>query len=81
MSGQLTPTSLGQSVRMFRSNLPSALLTEWLGSFTCQCGNTGVERTSNKTQHTKLTMEKKILVYQIGIKLFYTSFDTQVLKL
>ena len=24
------------------------------------CGNTGVERTSNESQHTKLTLEKKI---------------------
>ena len=27
----------------------------------CHCGNTGVERTSNKSQHTQLTLEKKIL--------------------
>ena len=26
-------------------NLPPALLAEWPGSFTCHCGNTGVERT------------------------------------
>ena len=32
------------------------------GSFTCHCGNTGVERTPNKSQHTKLTLEKKILL-------------------
>ena len=38
-----------------------ALLTEWPGSFTCHCGNTGLERTPNKIQHTKLTLEKKIL--------------------
>ena len=31
------------------------------GSFTCHCGNTGVERTPNTSQHTKLTLEKKIL--------------------
>ena len=29
---------------MFSCNLPPALLTEWPGSFTCYCGNTGVER-------------------------------------
>ena len=29
--------------------------------FTCHCGNTGVERTPNKSQHTKLTLEKKIV--------------------
>ena len=27
----------------------------------CHCGNTGVERTPNKSQRTKLTLEKKIL--------------------
>ena len=26
----------------------------------CHCGNMGVERTSNESQHTKLTLEKKI---------------------
>ena len=58
---QPTPTSLGQGVCVFRCNLPPALLTEWPGSFTCHCGNTGAERTPNKCQHTKLTLEKKIL--------------------
>ena len=42
-------------------NLPLALLVEWPGAFTYHCGNTGVERTPNKSQHTKLTLEKKIL--------------------
>ena len=46
---------------VFRCNLPPALLAEWQGSFTCHCGNTGLERTPNKSQHTKLTLEKKIL--------------------
>ena len=46
---------------MFRYNLPPALLAEIPGSFTCHCGNTGMERTPNKSQHTKLTLEKKIL--------------------
>ena len=27
----------------------------------CHCGNKGVERTPNKSQHTKLSLEKKIL--------------------
>ena len=27
----------------------------------CYCGNKGVERTLNKSQYTKLTLEKKIL--------------------
>ena len=46
---------------MLRCNLPPALLAEWLGSFPYHCGNTGVERTPNKSQHTKLSLEKKIL--------------------
>ena len=46
---------------MFRCNLPSLLLAEWPGSFTCHCSNMGVEQTPNKSQHTKLTLEKKIL--------------------
>ena len=47
---------------MFRCNLPPALFAEWLGSFTCHCGNTGVEQTMNESQHTKSTLEKKILL-------------------
>ena len=31
------------------------------GFFTCHCSNTGVERTPNKSQHAKLTLEKKFL--------------------
>ena len=46
---------------MFRCNLPPALLAEWPESFTCHCGNTGADRTLKKSQHTKLTLEKKIL--------------------
>ena len=37
-------------------------MAEWLGSITCHCGNTGVEWTLKKSQHTKLTLEKKILL-------------------
>ena len=58
--GQPIPTSLSQGVCLFRCNLPPALLAEWPGSFTCHCGNTGVEWTMNKSQHTKLIQEKKI---------------------
>ena len=59
---QPTLPSLGQRyICMFRCNLPSTLLAEWPGYFTCYCSNTGVERTPNKSQHTKLTLEKKIL--------------------
>ena len=50
-----------KGVCMFKCNLPPALLAEWPRSFTCHCGNTGMERTLNKSQHTKLTLEKKIL--------------------
>ena len=44
-----------------QGNLPPALLAEWPGSFMCHCRNTEVKRTPNKSQHTKLTLEKKIL--------------------
>ena len=40
----------------------TALLPEWPGSFMCHCSNKGVERTPNKSQHAKLTLEKKILL-------------------
>ena len=50
-----------KDVCVFWCNLPTALLAEWLGSFTCHCGNKGVERTPNESQHTKLTLKKKIL--------------------
>ena len=59
---QPTPTALGQDVCVFRCNPPPALLAEWLGSFMCHCGNTGVGWMPNKSQHTKLTLEKKILL-------------------
>ena len=58
---QPNPTSLVEGWCVFRCNLPPALLEELPGSFTCHCGNTGVERTQNKNQHTKLSLEKKIL--------------------
>ena len=35
------------------------LLEERQGSFTCHCDNIGVNRTPNKSQHRKLTSEKK----------------------
>ena len=50
-----------KGVCMIRCNLPPALLAEWPGSFTRHYGNMGVERTPNKSQYTKLTLEKKIL--------------------
>ena len=59
---QRTPTWLGQErICVFRCHLPPALLAEWPGSFTCHYGNTGLEQASNKSQHTKLSLEKKIL--------------------
>ena len=55
---------------MFRCNLPPALLAERLGSLTCHCSYMGVERTPNKSQHRKLTLEKKILpLLLLGFKL------------
>ena len=50
-----------RGVCVFRCNHPPALLAEWPESFTCRCGNTGVERTPNKSQHTQLALQKKIL--------------------
>ena len=47
--------------KVFRYNLPPTPLAEWPGPITWHCGNTGVERTPNKSQHTCLTPEKKIL--------------------
>ena len=47
------------SVYVFSCNLPPALWAEWPGSFTC-CGNTGRNRYQSKSQHSKLTPEKKI---------------------
>ena len=59
---QSTPTLIqAMGVCVFRCNLPPALLAERLGSFTCHCGNTEEERTPNKNQHTKITLEKKNL--------------------
>ena len=71
-SGIVSPLWLpwGMGVWVFRCNLPSALLSEWLGSFTCHCSNTGVELTLNKSRRTKLALEKKILLLLMpGFKL------------
>ena len=66
-----------KSVCMFRCNLPPALSAEWLRSFTCHCDDMGVERTLNKSQHTKLTLEKKILpLLLLGFKL--STFRSQL---
>ena len=50
-----------KGVYVFRCNMPPALLAEQPGSFTCHCGNTGVERTPIKSQHTKLILGQKSL--------------------
>ena len=62
-SGIVSPLGLCwvKGVCVFRCNLPPALLAEWQRSFTCHCVNRGVEWTLNKSQHAKLTLEKKIL--------------------
>ena len=59
-SGIVSPLRLRwvKGVRVCRCKLPSELLAEW--PFTCHCGNKGMERTPNESQHTKLTLEKKI---------------------
>ena len=66
-----------KGVHLFRCNLPPTLLEEWPGSFTCHCSNTGVERTPTKSQHTKFTLEKKILPMLLpGFEL--TTFQSRV---
>ena len=45
----------------FACNLPTELLAEWPGSFTCHRSDTGLKRTRSKRQHTKLNMQKKII--------------------
>ena len=62
-SGIVSPLWLRwiEGVCVFRCKLPPALLAEWLGSFTCHCGNTRVEQTPTKSPHTKLTLDKNIL--------------------
>ena len=59
---QLTPTSLiGSRVYcVFTINLPPALLAERPGLLRATAITRGVERTLNKRQHKKLTLEKKI---------------------
>ena len=50
-----------KGVYIFWCNLPPVLLAARPGSITWHCGNPGLERTPNKSQHTKLTLEKKII--------------------
>ena len=66
-----------EGVCIFRCNLPPALLAKWPGSFICQCSNEGMEWTPNRSQHTKLTLDKKILPLLLpGFKL--TTFQLWV---
>ena len=46
---------------VFRCNLPPALLAEWPGSFTCYCITRRWNGYRSKSQHKRLTQEKKIL--------------------
>ena len=52
-------------------NLPPALLAESPGSFMCHCCNKGVERTPNKSQHAKLTLEKKLATFRSQVRHSY----------
>ena len=62
-SGIVSPVRLRwvKDVCVLWCNLPPALLAEWTGCFMCHCGDTGVERTPNKSHYTELSLEKKIL--------------------
>ena len=51
-----------KGVSVFRCYLPPALLAEWPGSCTNHKGNTGVERTLNKSQHRELTQDRNSLL-------------------
>ena len=76
---QPTLTSLHwvKDICVLRCHLPPALLAEWQGSFMCHCSNTEMEETQNKSQHTKLTLEKRILLPLLPIfKL--TTFQSRV---
>ena len=55
-----TPYSHAPRCSVIRSHI-HRVWAEWQGSFTCYCGKTGVERVLNKSQHRKMSLEKKIL--------------------
>ena len=59
MSLRAKPHTYGACV--FSCNQPPALLAEWPGTFACYCGNMEWNGYQNKSQHRKLTLEKKIL--------------------
>ena len=56
---QPTPASLDQGCVCLDATCHLQFLAEWPGSFMCHCSNMGLEWTLNKSQHTKLTLEKK----------------------
>ena len=50
-------------------------------SCTCHCGNTWMERTPNKSQHTNLTLEKKILPPLLPARANYPAYAKQALSI
>ena len=56
-----------KGVCVFRCNLPPAQFADGPGSFTCHCGNTGVEGTLNKSQHTVNSGEENSITAPVGI--------------
>ena len=68
--GSRVYTSLGVTCHLH-------FLAKWLGPIRWHCGNTGVEGTPNKSQHTKFTLEKKILP-PLLLGLTLTTFWSQV---
>ena len=67
-------------VCVFRCNLPPAFLAEWRGLLCATVVTWGKEQTPSKSQHTKLTLEKKILLLlQPGFELAtFHQFQSQV---
>ena len=58
---QSTPTSLGQGCMHVSGQPANYIFGRIPASFMCHCSNTRVEGTPSKSQHRKLTLEKKIL--------------------
>ena len=69
-SGIVSPLWLHwvKGVCLFRCNLPPTLLVEWLGSFTCHCSNTGMERTKTKSVHKVNSGEENSPTTPAGIR-------------
>ena len=51
-----------RKVYAFSCNLPPALLAEWPGSFTCYCGNMGVEQIPKIRVSTESQLWKKTII-------------------